>query len=119
MSGVGSVIGVPGFDSLEFVKRGSGVIDASAAVAGNTITTTIAHNLSFVPVPSGYMQVGSAYIQLPNFTGASSSGGNVVFNSWVWISTDQTNVYLNFLAGTTANWGTWNIVYYLGRNTAK
>lgn len=106
-----------GQDILKVVSTGTTSINANAT-AGIPIEVTIAHGLSFVPIPLVFMNNGGNYYPLPTYTGLGTSGGNIAFNNWIDCATTSSNLVISFTSGSTANWGTFTFKYYLLQESA-
>lgn len=99
----------------------TGTIDINAnAIAGVPIETSIVHGLGIAPIPFVFFNLGpGVFTQLPNSSAFAASGGQMAFNNWSYATTDDTNLYITFISGTTANWGTFTYKYYLLQETAS
>lgn len=105
---------------FKIVKTGSSSIDATSATAGSTVTSTIPHGLSFIPIPWVFWnQTGNNYEALPTWSSYSASGGSVLFGGFFSYEVNDTNLVLQFLPGATSNYGVFNFTYYLLQETAN
>lgn len=116
---------VPDFNQLVIVKTATIEIAANAT-AGVAITTTIPHNLGYIPITLAYVDVaigatqGTVWSALPTATaGSLQSPVNFGFNNWIFSYADETNFYIVFISGITGNWGTYNYKYYLLQQKTK
>lgn len=104
---------------FKIVLTSTVTLNANAA-AGVPITVTIPHNLGYTPASLVYFnsQVG-LLTQLPNSTGFGLAAGQIAINNWSYAQTDATNLYITFLSGSTANWGSFTYKYYLLQEAAN
>lgn len=109
----------PSEEDFSLVKTGNITLDATVATQGDIITSQLAHNLNFIPIPMGFINSSGAYIPLPTFLGIADAGTSVGMNVWMWLVVDSTYVYLNLYPATTANWGTFNCKLFLFRDRAS
>lgn len=107
---------------LKPVQTGTITIDGNST-AGLPITSRIAHNLPYVPIPMGFIHYSDAYIAMPTFLGLGldndGAGPDVAFASWMWLTADSVNVTANLFSGITEDWGTITVRYYLFQQSTQ
>lgn len=104
---------------LALVKSGVITLDATATVENTTITTTVPHNLNFIPTSFGFITYFDLYYIMPFISGMFDNGLYVGMNAIVWLSVDSTNIYLKQYSAVTANKGTYACKYFLFRDRAN
>jgi len=110
-----SLTGVPQFDNIEVVSSGTASIDTTAGT--DNAAATIPHGFTgFVPIPMVAIFQNGIYQPLPAVTAFNSGANNTVgMQTYFYAATDSTNLYINFLAGFSANWGVFTFKWYLLR----
>lgn len=100
-------------DQIELINNG-----------GTLTTTTVPHNLGYAPTVKASLNdstvtgiPGLANLELPTFTQATISGGNVTFQTWLYTLSDDTYVYFQFL-NATGTPITLTLTYYLFQQAA-
>lgn len=86
---------------------------------------TVPHNLGFRPIPIGFLNdvslsgiMQGGIIPLPTFFNAGASGGNVNFTSWIFLTCDETNLYIVTLNASGVAFNT-RVKYYLLQESAS
>lgn len=122
---------IPDFDYLKIVKVGKTlasnvtVTTGSATWGTNFVIDTIPHNLGFVPIPMGFITVGSTFFPIPITVTGTGVGLVNFYASTVVMYTDATNLYIrtevsvNTSAATSFTITNDIVRYYLFRDPAK
>ena len=106
-------------NTLKIVQTGTASLVANVLSAGGSVEVLVPHNLGYAPIPQVYSLINGYYKPLPTYTGITTSGVNMAFNTWVECMSDSTNLVIRFWSGTINNWGTFNFKYYLLQETAN
>jgi hypothetical protein len=93
------------------------------APANTTNTTTIAHGLSYKPAVVAYLEAGiasGARTPLPTWTALTRDDANgfVMFETWINVEVDETNIYIRFFNATSGAIGPLNVTIYLLQESA-
>lgn len=93
------------------------------APANNNNTTTVPHNLGFLPIPLCFLSTANntVYYPLPQWTSASRDDVNSVvkFSTWIDCNVDSTNLYIDFINALPGANGPFTIKYFLLQQTAN
>lgn len=106
------------FNLPKIVDTGTTSIDATAASAGVPIIVEVEHDLGYIPIAQVFWNNSGQHTPLPAPRGTAASGGNVVINNLLSFYTDATTLSIEFMPGSTNNFGTMDFKYYLFRETA-
>lgn len=99
----------------------SGSPTTAAGYYAGTLTTTVAHNLGFVPMVIGAIKIGSTYYMLPTTTVITD--GSSYQKAFFRFAVDSTNVYIgkhyNGFGNSVSDSTTYSVVYYLLQQTSN
>lgn len=111
------------FDSFEIVQTGVTLVGATSSP---TNWATVAHNLGYTPTAEAYLDgvslggiFGDGVLQLPTFINSTTTGGVVQFNSYMFVASDNTNVYFIVFNATGGAISDFYVKYYLKRERAR
>lgn len=112
-----NLTGVPQFDQLEIIKSGSYAADLTAIPINSSGTSTIAHNLGYVPHAIVYLTIPGSDGKIPMpYIAFSDATGLMI---WQFSYTlDKTNLYVTFENHNNGLGSGYVYNYYLLRSRA-
>lgn len=105
---------------LKIVSFGTTSVSSDDSATGGHIgSTTITHDLGFIPIVIAFVQSGGSWFPMPAAPAYSVSGTGTVFTQYIFIySITSFNFVINFNNSAGGN-ATYNVKYYLLQETAN